>query len=79
MPVTVDVPTTITASRIQEMLHSLGLGDLSDVKALHIDTEGIRAVVYARHPEHGRRYFHYDGQPDSIALHVVSIAVDWDA
>lgn len=77
VPVTVDVPDTIALSRVQQLLHDLGLGDLDDLISLTIGVDGVYAEVWARHPEHGGRY----APPGSAtaATHVISIALDRDA
>lgn len=74
MTVTVDIPESITRSRVQELLRDLGLGNLSDLRSLTIDVTGIHADVLARHPEHGQHYL-AGATRDQVATHTVTIAL----
>lgn len=65
------VPEAITRQAVLELLAALGL-PAEDLRSFRIHPGAIEAEVYARHPEHGRRYTADDL---TVAIHTVCIPI----
>lgn len=75
MPKTLDIPDTISLTKVQEFLRSLGI-PTADLIELNIGFDGVYVEVYA-HDESGGRYFNPDGK--SAATHRIAIRLDGTA